>query len=381
MRILVLTHEYPPIGGGGGRVAQDICEGLVKYGNQVRVITTQLLGLPIYETREEVELIRLRSGRKFAYKATFSSMALYLFFGFFRALKDVREWKPDVIHVHFAVPAGALAMMVSFLTGVPYVLTAHLGDVPGGVPAKTDKWFKWVKPFTPPIWKQAARVVAVSAFTRDLAVNYYPIPIEVIPNGVDIHQYDPGPIKVHDPPRIVFAGRFDPQKNPIQLVQSLGDIQDLPWHCALVGDGILKPELEQEIEKLGLQDRIELPGWLTPAEVIEWFRESDILFMPSLSEGLPVVGVQAMAMGLAVVAGKAGGFVDLVEDGKNGYLNEPTDRDAFSRALRSLLDDRLLLLNMKQNSRRMSAAFDLGRIVKRYQDLFTEVVEGKNRKA
>lgn len=374
MRILVLTHEYPPIGGGGGKVAEDICEGLVKYGNQVRVITTQLKGLPMFEMREGVELIRLRSGRKFAYKATLSSMALYLFFGFFRAIKDIRTWKPDVIHVHFAVPAGVLGCFLHFLTGVPFVLTAHLGDVPGGVPEKTDKWFKWIKPFTPPVWNTAARVVAVSAFTRDLALTHYPVPIEVIPNGVAIDLYDPGPIKTNDPPRIIFAGRFVTQKNPIQLVQSLGDIQDLPWKAALVGDGALKPDVEKEIERLGLRDRVDLPGWLTPSEVIDWFRESDILFMPSLSEGLPVVGVQAMAMGLAVVASKSGGFIDLVEPGKNGYLFDAYDRQGYSNALRELLQDQLLLLNMKQNSRRMSAAFDLGYIIKRYQDLFTEVV-------
>jgi L-malate glycosyltransferase len=375
MKILVLTHEYPPIGGGGGKVAEDICEGLVNYGHQVRVITTHLKGLPGFEIRSGVELIRLRSGRKFAYKASFSSMGFYILSGFLRAMKEVREWKPDVIHVHFAVPAGVIGQWVSFFTRVPYVLTAHLGDVPGGVPEKTDKWFKWVKPFTPPIWSDAARIVAVSAFTRNLALNYYPVQIDVIPNGVAIDRYDPGPIKVNDPPLIVFAGRFVPQKNPIQLVQSLADIKDLPWRCALIGDGALKPDVEAEIERLGLKDRVELPGWLTPAEVLEWFHDSDILFMPSLSEGLPVTGVQAMAMGLAVVASNHGGFIDLVEDGRNGYLLDPTDRKGYSDALRKMLSDRLMLLNMKQNSRQMSANFDLGHIVKQYQDLLTEVVE------
>ena len=377
MKILVLTHEYPPIGGGGGKVAEDICEGLVHYGNQVRVITTHLKGLPMMETREGVELVRLRSGRKFAYKATLSSMALYIFFGFFRTMQEIRKWKPDLIHVHFAVPAGVIGMLASFFSGVPYVLTAHLGDVPGGVPEKTDKWFKWIKPFTPPVWSGAARVVAVSAYTRSLALQHYPVPMDVIPNGVAIDRYDPGPIKVNDPPQIIFAGRFVSQKNPIQLIHSLGEIADLPWQCVLVGDGSLKPDVESEILRLGLKDRVELPGWLTPAEVMEWFRESDILFMPSLSEGLPVTGVQAMAMGLAVVAGNRGGFVDLVEDGQNGFLFDPTDRQGFSGALRTLLSDRLLLLNMKQNSRRMSATFDLGNIVKQYQDLFTSVVEAR----
>lgn len=378
MKILVLTHEYPPVGGGGGKVAEDICEGLIPYGNQVRVITAHLKGLPMNETRAGVELIRLHTGRKYAYKASFSEMASFIFTGFFRTWSEIHQWHPDIIHVHFAVPAGVIARMVSSLTGVPYVLTVHLGDVPGGVPEKTDTWFKFVKPFTPGIWKKAARVVAVSKFTRELALKQYAVPIDVIPNGVTLDRYDPGPITVHAPPRIVFAGRFVPQKNMIQLVQSLGDIQDLPWRCTLVGDGALRPEVEAEVRRLGLQDRVEFPGWLTPGEVIDWFHESDILFMPSLSEGLPVTGVQAMAMGLAIVAGNQGGFTDLVEPGRNGYLCDPQDREGFSRALRNLLQDQLLLLNMRQNSRRMAAAYEVGLIVKRYQDLFTAIVAEKN---
>ena len=219
------------------------------------------------------------------------------------------------------------------------MLTVHLGDVPGGVPEKTDAWFRWVKPLTPPIWRNAARITAVSEFTRNLAQKQYPFPMVVIPNGVDIHSLDPGRIQVKHPPQIVFAGRLVPQKNPLLLVHTLGEIKDLDWTCVIVGDGALKPQVEQEIARLGLEDRVQLPGWLTPTEVIEWFRESDILFMPSLSEGLPVVGVQALALGLAILASNTGGFADLVENGKNGFVFNPSDRQNFALALREMLSD------------------------------------------
>ena len=66
---------------------------------------------------------------------------------------------------------------------VPYVLTAHLGDIPGASPEKTKKWFQYIQPFTPPIWKNAARVIAVSEFSRTMALKSYNVPIDVIPNG------------------------------------------------------------------------------------------------------------------------------------------------------------------------------------------------------
>jgi glycosyltransferase involved in cell wall biosynthesis len=372
MRILVLIHEYPPVGGGGGQVAEDICGGLVKRGHEVRVITAHLKGLPLEEIRSGVQIIRLRSGRKFAYKATFSAMSLFIFAGFWYALSEIRSWKPDIIHVHFAVPAGVLGWWLSIFTKVPYILTAHLGDVPGGVPEKTDKWFSWVAPFIPPIWNRAKRVVAVSIFTKNLALQRYPVPIEVIPNGVSTNEFDPRLISLHEPPNIIFAGRIVPQKNPIQVIRSLAIIKDLVWHAVIIGDGSMKPEMESESVRLGINDRITFTGWLTPDQVHEWYKKGDILFMPSLSEGLPVVGVQALSMGLAFVAGKVGGFIDLVEEGKNGYLHSPSDRDMFSQSLRILLEDRRLLYKFRLQSREISKKFDLERIVDAYEKILLE---------
>ena len=372
MRILVLIHEYPPVGGGGGQVAEDICGGLVKLGHEVRVITAHLKGLPPDETRSGVRVIRLRSGRKFAYKATFSALLFFIIAGFWSALMEIRNWKPDIIHVHFAVPAGVLGWWLSIFTGVPYILTAHLGDVPGGVPEKTDKWFRWVAPFIPPIWNRAKRVTAVSIFTKYLALQHYPVPIEVIPNGVSTNEFDPGLISVHESPNIIFAGRIVPQKNPIQVIRSLSIINDLEWHAVIIGDGSLKPEMESEAVRLGVNDRITYTGWLTPDQVHEWLKKGDILFMPSLSEGLPVVGVQALSMGLAFVAGKVGGFIDLVEEGKNGYLHFPSDRDMFSQSLRILLEDRKQLYKFRLASREISKKFDLEQVVEAYEKIFLE---------
>jgi L-malate glycosyltransferase len=372
MRILVLVHEYPPVGGGGGKVAEDISEGLVKRGHEVRVITAHLKGLPSSENRGGVEVIRLHSGRKFAYKASFTAMAIYLFSGFSRSLAEIRNWKPDVIHVHFAVPAGVLGWLLSIITKTPYVLTAHLGDVPGGVPEKTDKWFRWVAPFTSGIWSRAKKVVAVSEYTKALALRRYPINIQVIPNGVSTVEYDPGEIFVHNPPNVIFVGRMVPQKNPIQVIHSLADIKDLDWHCVIIGDGQLISGLKSEAKRLGIDERITFTGWITPNEVHDWLRISDILFMPSLSEGLPVVGVQALSMGLAFVVGKVGGFIELVKDGQNGYLHNPTDSELFSRSIRIILEDHKKLLEFRRKSRQISQAYDINRIVDAYEKILLE---------
>jgi len=377
MRILVLIHEFPPVGGGGGRAAQDISQGLVKRGHEVTVLTAHLRGLPRQENVDGVRVIRIPSWRRQSYGADMGAMAAYVLIGLCAGYRLIRRWRPDAIHVHFAVPAGALAWVLSRLTWVPYVLTAHLGDVPGGVPEKTSGWFRWVFPFTPPIWKAARQVVAVSEFTRQLALRHYPVDIRVIPNGVDLQSLPLGKIVIQNPPAIVFAGRFMPQKNPLQIVATLAELQDLNWHCVMLGDGPLLEDVRQAIGRHGLEARFMLPGWVTPDEVIAHFSRSDILFMPSLSEGLPVVGVQALAIGLAIVAGRVGGFVDLVEQGENGFLCKPDDQAGLREALRTLLADTSVLLNARLKSRSMAERFDLSRTVEAYEAILQEAVCAK----
>jgi glycosyltransferase involved in cell wall biosynthesis len=158
----------------------------------------------------------------------------------------IGSFKPNVIHAHFAVPAGALAWILSRLTRIPYVLTVHLGDVPGGVPEKTDEWFRWIYPFTPRIWRNASEIIAVSEFTRQLALKTYKEKIQVVPNGVDLNVLMPEQISLNDPPRIVFAGRFMEQKNPLQLVQTLNGLKELKWECIMIGDGPLMHDVKRD---------------------------------------------------------------------------------------------------------------------------------------
>ncbi len=373
MRVLVVIYEYPPIGGGGGAAARDICRGLAKRGHDVKILTAHFKGLPRREQDEGVDVIRLPSLRRQLYRAGLPEMGGFVLASLWAGLRLTRVFHADVIHTHFAVPSGLSAWALSRLTRIPYLLTAHLGDVPGGVPDKTGKWFRWVKPFTKPIWRDAARVVAVSNYTRDLALKHYDVPIDVIPNGVDVSALAPRPLQVNDPPRLVFAGRFVMQKNPLIVPRVLATLKDLRWECVMLGDGALLEETRAEIARLGLSDRVHLPGWVETSDVLDEFARSDILFMPSRSEGLPVVGVQALACGLALVVGRAGGFTDLVTHGENGFLHDADDADGLSASLRVLLADASALRRARQNSLARADAFDIPRIVDAYENLFKEM--------
>lgn len=374
MRILTLIHEFPPIGGGGGRAAYDICLELAARGHDVTVLTAHMAGLPLNEMQDGFRVVRIPSKRTEAFVASFQTMLAFDLAGLWAGLTLIWRSRPDIIHTHFAVPAGALAFALSLLTGVPYILTAHLGDVPGGVPEKTAHWFRWLKPFTNPIWRRAKQVAAVSEFTRQLALAHYPVDIRVIPNGADFTRLVTEKIEVNKTPRIVFAGRFMPQKNPLAIVRALSALKDLDWTCSMLGDGPLFDQVKAEIEKHGMTERFHLTGWVTPADVLNEFSQSDILFMPSLSEGLPVVGVDALVKGLAIVASRIGGFLDLVESDRNGYLVEIQDEAGFSSALRDLLSNRERLAEFRRASLEKSKDFDIGKIADQYETIMRSVV-------
>lgn len=375
MRILVLIHEFPPIGGGGGRVAQDLCQGFAKNGHEVKVLTADLDGVVDSPLELGFSVVRLSSGRREAFLADLWAMGGFIFAGFWAARKIIKLWPPDLIHVHFAVPAGPIAWLLYKLKNIPYILTTHLGDVPGGAPEKTARWFRWIHPFIPPIWNNAARVVAVSEYTRQLALKQYSANIAVIPNGVDIEKFRPQVLVQNRVPRIVFAGRFMEQKNPFQLVRVLSKLKAFSWECVMFGDGPLFSKVKAEISKQQLENRIQLRGWVDPNDVIAEFAQSEILFMPSRSEGLPVVGVQAMASGMAIVAGNAGGFIDLVKPGENGFLYDPEDTAGMCEGLSALLLEPERLLNARRKSLAFSENFDLQTIVSSYVQLFEEVIK------
>ena len=145
----------------------------------------------------------------------------------------------------------------------------------------------------------------------------------------------------------------------------------------MLGDGYLFAEVHKEIARQGMSERFDLPGWVTPEQVLDHFSKSDILFMPSLSEGLPVVGVQALATGLVIVASRIGGFLDLVDHEKNGYLIEVQDIPAFSRVLRGILSNPRILLRFRQASVDKSHDFDIEKVVAQYQLIFLNILSGE----
>ena len=372
MKILTLCYEYPPVGGGGGRVAAQIAGALAARGHEVRVQTARVGHLPAHEQRPEgVDVCRAFSLRRSADTCSVPEMAAYVALNAVPVIRAARTWRPDVMHVHFAVPTGPLAWLAHKATGIPYVLTAHLGDVPGGAPEQTDHLFRIVRPFTVPIWRDAAVITAVSSHVAELASRAYGVQPEIILNGTEQLSASPPPADPEGLLRLVFVGRMSVQKNPIFIADVLAAMRAENWRMTFVGDGPLRAELEESLRAKGLRGKCEFRGWLDSAAVQDCLRQNDILLIPSLSEGLPVAGIEAVSRGLAIAGSNIPGLRDVVADGVNGWSIPLGSAPTWAKMLDLAASDVVDLQRRKEASLRMATRFDLVKITDAYERVLT----------
>lgn len=147
---------------------------------------------------------------------------------------------------------------------------------------------------------------------------------------------------LHDPVRILWAGQLRPVKGVSHLLEALRLLRDSGRRVTLevIGDGEQRTELEQEIRRLELEADVMMRGYIPPgAALTEAFANADIYVLPSLSEGIPKVLIEATAQGLPVVGSRVGGVPDVITDGVNGLLVEPGSREAIRAAVETIIDD------------------------------------------
>lgn len=116
----------------------------------------------------------------------------------------------------------------------------------------------------------------------------------------------------------------------------------------MIGEGILKEETEDFIASRGLNDRIIMLGWRKDATGL--LPDMDMLLLPSLTEGTPMVILEAMAAGVPVIASDVGGIGEIIEDSRTGLLIKPRDPGAIVESVKALLDDRGLAERISRNA-------------------------------
>lgn len=363
MKILMLSYEYPPLGGGGSPVCQELSEFYVRRGHDVEVVTMGFRGLPAFEERNGVKITRVPSWRKRPETCETLEMLSYVVTALPEVIRRLQRQRFDVIHCHFIVPTGLLAYAVTRRYRIPYLLTIHGSDIPG---FNTERFIIAHK-FTPPILRlilrNAAQIIVPSRYLDGLAQKALgPLDVTYVPNGIRMSKLAVCPKKR----RILMTGRLLPRKGFQYVLQALQNI-DTDFEVHLAGDGPMRCELEAMAAKL--KTKVVFHGWLdhNSPRLKELYETSSIFCLPSERENASLSLLEAMLAGMAVITSNVSGCPETVSDA--GFLIPPRDPDALSKVLRQLLDSeemcRAYGLRARQRAERL---FDWEKIGTAYLD-------------
>jgi len=170
---------------------------------------------------------------------------------------------------------------------------------------------------------------------------------------------------------VLAAGRFSPEKGFQVLVEAAARVPHAKF--VLFGEGTLRPELERRVAELGLADRFVMPGFRTDLDSL--IAAADVVVLPSFTEGLPNVALEASAAGVPVVATAVGGTPEVIADGETGFLVPPGQPDAIAAKLNHLLNDADLRTRFgAAGKQRMIDRFTFDAQADAYMKLFEELL-------
>lgn len=244
-----------------------------------------------------------------------------------------REQGVRHLHAHFGTNSAEVAVLASLLSGIPSSFTVH-------GPEEFDK----------PEFLSIARkihlsafVVAISSFGRSQLFRWIDRAhwdkVKVVHCGLDQAFLQPADVQPCDAPRLVCIGRLCEQKGQLLLIRAAALLRDqgVPFQLVLAGDGDMRADIEAEIARLGLQAQVSITGWISGERVKQELLASRAMVLPSFAEGLPVVIMEAMALGRPVVSTYVAGIPELVTPGECGWLFPAGDVEALADAMKDCL--------------------------------------------
>ncbi len=244
------------------------------------------------------------------------------------------------LHAHFANTPGSVAQLAHLLTGISYSFTAHAYDI--YLSSQAALAYKM---------QLATFVVTCTAYNQHYLVALVDQRvgerIHRIYHGLNVRAFPSSPVVPSTSPRILVVGRLVEKKGMPYLLRACRLLidQGYDFTCCIVGDGPLRPALEQEIRELALADRVELLGAQPHERVIELYQQATLVTLPCIvsqdgdRDGIPNVLVESLYMRVPIVSTTVSGIPELITSEVNGLLVPPNDSVALAAALGRLLDD------------------------------------------
>ena len=265
------------------------------------------------------------------------------------AAERIRQDKFDHIHAHFVDRASSMALVASRLLDIPYSVTAHANDI-------------YVSPVLLDLkLSQASFVATCTGYNRHHLENEFHLNgrLHCLYHGLELEAYQPEVHTSTEMPIITSVGQLKEKKGFSYLLAACQILKAEGYHfrCRIIGEGPLRPVLEQKIDELGLENHVTLCGAIPHDGVIQELKSSTIFVLPCVigsdgdRDGIPNAILEAMAMQLPVVSTAHSGIPEALTEEVNGLLVPAADAKSLAHAIARLLDQPLLRREMGERGR------------------------------
>ncbi|HEY7770188.1 glycosyltransferase family 4 protein [Longimicrobium sp.] len=304
----------------------------------------------------------------------------YVASGSLAAARLARTGRFGVVHAFWPLPHGVIGLAAKRASGVPLVSTFFGVEL---------TWMEKELPFLSPVLRRIVRgsdaVTAISTYTADRLRRQVPgADPAIIPFGASVEppaQLPPPRTDPAAPFELLFVGRLVERKGVHLLLDALATLPpERPVVLRVVGDGPERPRLQEQAARLGLGERAVFHGFVSQDELKARIAACDCFVLPAVvdakgdTEGLGVVLLEAMSYGKPTIASAAGGIVDIVRDGRNGFLVPPGQAGPLADAIKRMMDDPAAAREMGVHGRQdVEAGFSWNVIVGRLADVYRRV--------
>jgi glycogen(starch) synthase len=383
LRVVMVVRLFFPWIGGTERQALKLARELMKEGIQVQVVTGRWTrGTPKRETVEGVRVFRNHTLWEFFGIKGFRKLGGYLYILTLIWHLWRKRHTYDLIHVHALNYHTFAAVLVGRWLGRPVVTKlANSGSASDIKKMRLGQQLA-LSHLMMPIALHSDRFVALSRTgVQELVAAGVPgTRIAQIPNGVEISRRDERSYMLHSPVRLIFVGRMHEQKGVDILLRSFRELRrrrpGKKISLRLVGDGPNRAKLMAMAERIKVSRHLEFVG--DRDDVAELLEESDIFVLPSRAEGLSNALLEAMSVGLPVVASNVPGNEGVIEHGHNGLLCKVDDPNSLATELTRLLDDTELREAIGRRARlTVEERYGLHSVARQYVQLYEELLHGR----
>ena len=384
MRILIANDQHWPMKSGVATAARTQALGLAARGCDVLVVAPSQHRRNDIDHDENYPIKRIRS---FRFR---NNLRVSVFLD--REIRQIlRDFQPDVVHVHTQLTVGLAVLRAAVQLGIPVVATNHV--MPDNIVQNVRVLSRLSRPISY-IWTEygnllyrgAKRIIMPTQSALELFnLERIEAPTIALSNGINLDRFTPTKAKKatyekfqlpQDKTIIGYLGRLDNEKHIDVAMGAFAKLvhEGYDLHMLLVGTGNAETTLRRLAAALDIEECLTFTGLVSDEDMVELHKVSDIYTMPSPTELQSIAMLEAMASGKPLVAVDAGALGELCRNDENGYLVFPDDVNGFMRALQMLLDTPRRIHQFGKRSREIAEQHDEKKVIPQFVKLYKHVI-------